>query len=332
MATNILGIGQSALSAAQVGLSTTGHNIANASTPGYNRQLVIQGTAGAQNFGFGYIGQGTQVSEIKRVYNDFLNGQVLASQTAKSALDSYSSQINQVDNLLADTSAGISPALQDFFAGLQDLSASPNSAASRQAALSSAQSLVARFQSLNGQLSESREGVNSQITSSVDAINSYAQQISKLNGAIVLAQSTGNPPNELMDQRDQVIAELNKEVKVAVNKDGGSYDVFIGNGQSLVLGTQASTLKAAASLTDPSRMEVAYQINGNSVILPEASLSGGRLSGLFDYRAQTLDATQNALGRIAIGMAASFNAQHRLGQDQNGAPGGDFFTVASPQV
>ncbi|MFC6521274.1 flagellar basal body protein [Undibacterium arcticum] len=83
MSTNILGIGQSALIAAQVGLSTTGHNIANASTPGYNRQLVIQGSAGAQNFGYGFVGQGTQITEIKRVYNDFVSGQVLAAQTSK---------------------------------------------------------------------------------------------------------------------------------------------------------------------------------------------------------------------------------------------------------
>lgn len=333
MASNILTVGQTALVAAQVGLSTTGHNIANASTPGYNRQLVIQGSAGAQNLGYGFVGQGTQVTEIKRVYNDFVSGQVLASQTSKSALESYSSQINQVDNLLADASAGVSPALQDFFSGLQDLSANPNAAASRQAALSSAQSLVARFQSLNDQLTESRAGVNSQITSSVTAINAYAQQISKLNTTISQAQAGGNAPNDLLDQRDQVIAELNKEVKVTVNKeDGGNYNVFIGNGQPLVLGVKVTQLTTVQSVTDPERLQIAYQINGNKVNIPESTLTGGRLSGLFEYRAQTLDASQNALGRVAIVLAASFNAQHQLGQDQNGAPGGDFFTVATPVV
>ncbi|MFC6521273.1 flagellar hook-associated protein FlgK [Undibacterium arcticum] len=248
-------------------------------------------------------------------------------------METYSSQINQVDNLLADASAGISPALQDFFSGLQDLSANPNAAASRQATLSSAQSLVARFQSLNDQLSESRAGVNSQISSSVTAINAYAQQIAKLNATISQAQGSGNPPNDLLDQRDQVIAELNKEVKVTVNKeDGGNYNVFIGNGQPLVMGVQVNQLATAPSVTDPERLQVAYQINGNKVVLPEGSLSGGRLSGLFDYRSQTLDPSQNALGRVAIVLATSFNAQHQLGQDQNGAPGGDFFTVATPLI
>ncbi|MEO7031027.1 MAG: flagellar basal body protein, partial [Herbaspirillum sp.] len=138
---NILNIGNTALNAAQIGLSTAGHNIANASVPGFNRQEVIQGTANAQNLGFGYVGQGTNVRTIQRVYNDFLNTQVVASQSAKSALDTYYTQISGIDNTLADTAAGLSPALQGFFNGIADLSANPNMAASRQSALSSAQTL-----------------------------------------------------------------------------------------------------------------------------------------------------------------------------------------------
>jgi len=114
MATNIFSIGQSALAAAQAAQATTSHNISNATTPGYNRQVVVQSTAGGINYGFGFIGQGTQVAEIKRVYNDFLNKQLLASQTSASSLNSYYSQISQLDNLVADTSAGLSPALQSF--------------------------------------------------------------------------------------------------------------------------------------------------------------------------------------------------------------------------
>jgi flagellar hook-associated protein 1 len=202
MATNILSIGKSALNAAQVGLSTTGHNIANAATPGYNRQVVIQGSANAQNFGFGFIGQGTQVVAIERVYNEFLNNQVVSSQSAKTALDTYFAQISGIDNVLADPSAGLSPALQGFFKGIQDLTANPNAAASRQAVLSGAQTLAARFQSLSSQLAESRTNVNNQIASSVTSINAYAQQIAQLNGAIEKAASTGSAPNDLMDQRD----------------------------------------------------------------------------------------------------------------------------------
>jgi flagellar hook-associated protein 1 len=332
MGSNILSIGQSALNAAQVGLSTTGHNIANAATPGYSRQVVIQGAAIPQNMGFGFIGQGTEIADVKRIYSAFLGTQVLSAQTSKSQLDAYSTQIQQIDNLLADPSAGLSPALQDFFKGIQDLAANPSAAASRQAALSSAEALATRFQGLEGRLDELRQGVNEQITSSVGIINSYTQQIAKLNDTIERAQSStdGKVANDLLDQRDQLVADLSKEVKITVVPQDGKYSIFMGNGQPLVVGVQTFSLRAAVSLTDPSRTEVAYNANGKTVLIGESSLQGGKLGGLLEFRNKTLDVAQNSLGRVAIGIATTFNEQHRLGQDLNGKLGGDFF--ASPSI
>jgi len=335
MATNIFSIGQSALAAAQAAQATTSHNISNATTPGYNRQVVVQSTAGGINYGFGFVGQGTQVAEIKRVYNDFLNKQLLSSQTSASSLNSYYAQISQLDNLVADTSAGLSPALQSFFKATQNLASTPNNDGARQAVLSAAQSLAARFQSLNDQMAESRTAVNSQITSNVTAINSYAAQLVELNSAILKAQGggSGNAPNDLLDQRDQVIANLNKIVKVTtLPQDNGSLSVFIGTGQPLVLGDQATTLVATPAANDPTRLQVSYQANGNNILIPDGSFSGGALGGIMSYRSETLDVAQNTLGRVAIALASSFNAQHKLGQDQNGDIGTDFFKIGSPVV
>ena len=335
MASNILSIGQSALAAAQAGISTTGNNIANAVTPGYSRQVVVQSAALPQNYGYGFLGQGTQIDTVKRIYNEFQATQIRATQSAKSGLDSYYAQIQQVDNMLADPSAGLSPALQGFFKGVQDLAANPASVPSRQAALSAGQSLAARFQGLNDQLDQMNQGVNSQIASSVNVINTYAQKIAQLNDSITQAQgaANGQPANGLLDQRDQLMLDLSKEIKATVVKqDDGKYNVFIGNGQPLVIGNQTFALKTTVAPTDPTRTEVAYATNGNTVIMGENSLTGGRLGGLLDFRSQTLDSAQNALGRVAIGLASTFNAQHRLGQDLNGNLGGDFFTVASPRV
>ncbi|WP_050462266.1 flagellar hook-associated protein FlgK [Herbaspirillum autotrophicum] len=335
MATNIFSIGQSALAAAQAAQATTSHNISNATTPGYNRQVVVQSTAGGINYGYGFVGQGTQVAEIKRVYNDFLNTQLLASQTSASSLNSYYAQISQLDNLVADTSAGLSPALQSFFKATQNLASTPNNDGARQAVLSAAQSLSARFQSLNDQMAESRTAVNSQITSNVTAINSYAAQLVELNNAILKVQggSGGNAPNDLLDQRDQVIANLNKIVKVTtLPQDNGSLSVFIGTGQPLVLGNQATTLVTTPAADDPTRLQVSYQANGNNVLIPDGSFAGGALGGIMSYRSETLDVAQNTLGRVAIALANSFNAQHKLGQDQNGDIGTDFFKIGSPIV
>lgn len=330
MGSNILSVGKSAVLAAQVGIATTAHNISNSATPGFNRQTVVQGTAQAQDG----VGGGTRIEQINRVYNEFLGGQVRTAQTSKGALDSYFSQVSQITNMLADPSAGLSPALQDFFKGVQDLSANPNSVAARQAVLSGGDELAGRFQSMNNRLEELRSGVNSQITSSITVINSYAEQIASLNDSIAtLSVNANKPPNDLLDQRDQVISELSKEVKVAVlTQSDGSYTVSIGNGQPLVVGSQVFSLVPTTSPTDLSRVQVGFVANGTTVVLPETTLTGGRLGGFFDFRSRSLDVTQNSLGLVAAGLTNAFNAQHKLGQDQNGAIGGDFFTVTTPDV
>lgn len=334
MGTSILGIGQSALSAAQVGVATTGHNIANATTPGYSRQVVQQSALAGQDAGFAFVGKGTEVTSVTRVYNEFLANQVLSAQTSNSQLSTYKTQISQVDNLLADSSAGLSPALQDFFKGVQDVSSDPNSSASRQALLSAGESLAARFQSLGGQLSEIKQSVNGQINSSISNINVYASQIANLNDAIEKAQAGGSKSaNDLLDQRDQAVSDLSKEVKVSVVKQGDSYNVFIGSGQPLVVGTKTTTLLATASPTDPSRAEVGSRTAGGvTTLLDEKALSGGNLGGLFDFRKGTFDVAQNTLGRVATALAMQFNAQHALGQTQTGALGAAFFNVGAPEI
>ncbi|HEY0489162.1 MAG TPA: flagellar hook-associated protein FlgK [Telluria sp.] len=337
MAGNLLSIGKSGLFAAQTALSTTGHNIANANVAGYSRQGVTQSAGLAQNLGYGFVGSGTQVADIKRYSDSFLNTQVRSAQAAASAFDGFQGEIAQIDNMLADASSGLSPMLQDFFAGVQNLAASGGSVPARQALLSSADSLASRFQGLNTRMEEIREGVNAKITSNITLINSYADQIADLNQRIVGASGGGGStigmPNDLLDQRDQLVLELNKHVKATVTKtETNSYTVSIGSGQPLVVGAKAFELAATRSPTDLSRVEVGYATASKVNILSAAALSGGELGGLLDFRANSLDRAQNALGRIAIGFAASFNAQHQLGRDSDNVAGTAFFQQAQPQV
>ncbi|MBQ5948593.1 flagellar hook-associated protein FlgK [Massilia sp. ST3] len=328
MAGNLLSIGKSGLFAAQAGLSTTGHNITNANVPGYSRQGVVQSTTTALDMGsVGFMGTGTQIAQIKRYSDEFLNTQVRTAQASVSGLESYYSQISQIDNLLADQTAGLSPALQGFFKGVQDMAANRASIPSRQAMLSGAGTLAARFQSLDARLGEIREGVNTTIEASVNVINSYAQQIAQLNEQIGnFATTEQRAPNDLLDKRDQLVLELNKQVKATVTPgDNNSLTVSIGSGQPLVVGQQAFQLAATKSPTDLTRLEVGYVVGNKVSVLPDGALSGGELGGALDFRVTTLDPAQSALGKVALGMAIEFNKQHKLGLDANGQPGADFF-------
>ena len=335
---SIFSIGVSGLNAAQIGQLTTSHNIANASTQGYSRQQIVQGTNTPMFTGAGFLGQGANVQTVQRVYNNFLGGQVLSSQTGASEMDSYLAEVRQIDNLLADPSAGLSPALSDFFKGVQDVAANPASIPARQSMISASQALTGRFQSLDRRLREIRDGVNSQVASEATLISSYAKQIAEVNQNIVRAQAAGptRPANDLLDKRDQLIADLNKEIRVTtLLQSDGTYSVFIGNGQPLVVGTLSFTMQAAPAADDPERTSIALRSpTGSTVSLPEKLLTGGKLGGLIAFRSESLDSVENGLGRIALTLAQNFNDQHRLGQDLTGAPGGNYFDVslAGPTV
>lgn len=331
---SLINTGLTGLNAAQMGLQTAGHNIANASTPGYNRQQIVQTTNVALGGSVGMIGQGVNVATVRRVYDDLLFGQGLQAQSQSSQLDSYYSQIGQINNMFGDPNSGLSPALAGFFSGVQDLANNPESVPSRQQLLNSAQTLAARFQAMDQRFSQMGGDLNTQIDNSVTEINSLAQQIAKLNITIREVQgSYGQPANDLLDQRDSLLTRLNKEIGTTTIKESdGSLSVFIGVGQPLVTGVQVMTLNSTLSTTNLTRSVVGYVAGGRTAVIADSSLQGGRLGGYIAFRENTLDSAQNALGRIATGLAKTFNDQHHLGQDLNGAAGGDFFNVAAPRI
>ncbi len=326
---SILNIGQTALIAAQAGLATTGHNIANAATPGYNRQRVVQAALAGQNQGFGYVGRGTEVAAITRVYNEFVSNQVVSAQSNMSRLETFYTQSKYIDSLVADPKSGLSPALQDFFKTVQNNSGSPNGAETRQALLSSANSLVAGYRAMDQQLDELNKGINSELTASVTTINATAQQLAQINDSIEKAMGAmgSNSANDLLDLRDQLITDLAKEINVSVVKHGNSLNVFIGNGQPLVMGTRTFNLTLEKQATNTERLAIGYQVNDTVQMLQESTLTSGRISGLLEFRSRTLDTAKGELGRMAAVMAMSFNEQHRLGITQTGEMGGDFFKI-----
>ncbi|WP_036169470.1 flagellar hook-associated protein FlgK [Massilia sp. 9096] len=332
---SLLSIGKSGLFAAQAALATTGNNITNANVDGYSRQVVVQSTQISMGGANGFIGTGTQIAQVKRYSDDFLNAQVRTAQTASSALSTYTAQATQVDDLMSDTTSGLSPALQGFFAAVQNLSGDRAGVPSRQALLSAADTLASRFQSIDGRLQEIREGTNTQLTTSIAQINTYASQIAALNDKIgkLSAGNELNQPNDLVDQRDQLIMDLNKQVKATVVAgDNNSLTVSIGSGQPLVVGAQSFQLAATTSPTDQLRVEVGYVTSGKVIPMAENALSGGALGAVLDFRANTLDPAENAFGRVAMAVAQTFNDQHKLGLDANGNPGGDFFTIPDAEV
>jgi len=331
---DMLGTGVSALLATQRSLATVSHNISNVNTEGYNRQTVSLSARIPQPAGNGFIGTGVQSLTVQRVYDQFINTQVLVNSASSGRLDSYYQFASQVDNLLADANTGLSPGLKDFFNATHDVATDPTSIPARQVMLSQGQSLVDRFHTLNANLDAMSRGVDQDLGNEVTTVNSLAGSIAKLNNDISLAMGMagGQPPNDLMDQRDQLIEQLSEHVSVQViSQDDGSKNVFIGNGQNLVIGNTAATLSVTANQYDAAQSEISLTLGSNSVVVSN-NLSGGSIGGLIEFRDQILNPARNQLGRLAIGIAQSVNDQHQAGMTLDGNLGQDFFTLGSPQV
>lgn len=322
---SLISIGMSGLSAAQSGLHTTGNNIANADVAGYSRQQNVQTTNGSIRYGQVFIGSGTTLADVRRVYNSFLDNQLRTSTSLNSDAASYLSQITSVDSLLSDSNTGITGALQNFFSSLQGLSSKPNDDASRQLLLTNAEALTNRFNTIAAQFKEQNANINGNLKSMTEQVNNLAKTVAALNEQIAKVAAVNGQPNDLMDQRDETIRQLSELVGVQTTERNGNIDVTLANGQSLVLGTSVNTLTTVTSTTDPSQVSIKLSYN-NSTVDVTNSLTGGEIGGLLRYRSETLVPAQNEIGRLALVMADKMNSQLAQGIDKNGEFGAALFS------
>lgn len=326
----------SGLSAAQAALNTASNNISSYNVAGYTRQTTIMAQANSTLGAGGWVGNGVYVSGVQREYDSFITNQLRAAQNQSSGLTTRYEQMSKIDNLLSSKTSSISTSMQDFFTSLQTLVSNAEDPAARQALIGKADGLVNQFKTTDQYLRDQDKQVNTAIKASVDQINNYAKQIASLNDQIsrMTGVGAGASPNDLLDQRDQLVSELNQIVGVEVSvQDGGTYNVTMANGYSLVQGSNARQLAAVPSSDDPSRTTVAY-VDGvaGAVEIPEKLLNTGSLGGLLTFRSQELDQTRNTLGQLALAFADAFNTQHKEGFDANGDAGKDFFAIGSPSV
>ncbi|RYJ61265.1 flagellar hook-associated protein FlgK [Pseudomonas songnenensis] len=322
---DLLSIGLSGLAASKTQLSITGHNITNVNTPGYSRQDATQATRSPQFSGAGYIGSGTTLVEVRRSYSEFLTSQLRSSTSLSADVEAYKSQINQLDSLLAGTTTGITPSLQKFFSALQTAAEDPANIPARQLVLAEAEGLARRFNTVYDRLSEQNNFTNKQMSAVTDQVNRLAGSIGSLNEAIAIAAANGKQPNDLLDARDEAVRQLSGYIGVTVvPQDDKSFNIFIGSGQPLVVGSTVARLEVVPGQGDPNRHEVQF-ISGGSRQGITSQITGGELGGLIRYREEVLDSTMNSLGRLALAVSDQVNAQLGQGLDLKGQVGSALF-------
>lgn len=322
---DLLNIGLSGISAAKTKLSVTGHNITNINTPGYTRQDTVQATRTPQFSGAGYIGSGTSLTDIRRSYNEFLTTQLRSSTALNSDVKAYKSQIDQLDGLLAGTTTGVTPSLQAFFSAMQTAAEDPANIPARQLVLAEAEGLARRFNNIYDNITSQNSFINKQLVTTTEQINRLAQTVGSLNAAISSAGTNGQQPNDLLDARDEAVRQLSTYVGVTVVvQDDNSFNLSIGSGQPLVVGSTVNQLQAVPGRGDPNTFEIDF-ISGGSRQNITGSISGGEMGGLLRYRTEVLDPTVNALGRLALSISSEVNSQLGQGLDLKGQVGAALF-------
>ena len=329
---SIINSAMSGLSAAQAALSTTSNNISNYTVAGYSRQTILLNQANSTLSGNSYYGNGVNVTGVQREYDEFITAQLRGSSANYSAVNTQYNQISNIDDLLSTSTTSLSTSIQSFFTNVSNVVSNADDPSARQSMLSYAQGLVNQFQTTAQYLTNMQNSVNTDVSSSVDQINTYTSQIADLNTQIAKLTTAGSAPNDLLDQRDQLVNNLNNIVGVSVSQQDGSYIVTMGS-TTLVNGKNTTQLVAMPSSSDPSRTTVGYvDKTAGNVEIPEKTLTTGSLGGLLAFRTQDLDTAQNQLGQLAAAFTTSFNAVQTTGYDSNGDLGSKFFNIGSPTV
>ncbi len=331
MGSGIISIGVSALAANQSALQTISNNIANVNTPGYTRQAIVQSNIPGQFTGSGYFGKGVETVTVRRIYDEFLTRQAATSQAVAAGDATRYDYMQQLESLFPGGENGLGAAIGDMLNAFSDITNAPTDLTARSVVLARADEMAHRLRAMSESLNELRLGTTSQLRIDATAINNLAQQIGKTNEQIAIAVGSGHTPNDLLDQRDQLIRDLNRYVQTtSIPADDGSLSIFLAGSQPLVLGKTASTVSIVDDeFGDPAKAKLAITVGGVPRVLEESMLGGGEVAGLLRFQNTDLVDASNLLGRMALAIGTRMNEQQALGLDLNGNPGNPLFNQSA---
>ncbi|WP_024643874.1 flagellar hook-associated protein FlgK [Pseudomonas syringae] len=324
---SLISIGLSGINASSAAINTIGNNTANVDTAGYSRQQVLTKASAqiALGQGTGYVGTGTTLSDVRRIYNSYLDTQLQTTTALSADAVAYSGQAGKTDTLLSDNASGVAVQLADFFSKMQGIATNATQSSDRSSFLTQAGSLSARFNSIASQLSSQNDNVNSQLANFTSQVNELTTTVASLNKQITQASAGNGTPNTLLDSRSEAVRQLNELVGVKVSENNGNYDIYTGTGQALVSGSTAYKMSTAPNPSDPlqSNVQIAY---GQSQTDVSSVVTGGSIGGLLRYRNEVLVPATNELGRTAMVLSDQVNSQLNQGIDSKGNFGSNLYS------
>ena len=331
----LMSIGKSALTANYAALQTTGNNIANANTVGYSRQQVELADAPGQHSSAGFLGRGVDIATVSRSYNQYLSGHAVDTGSTAAADAARLDRLSQLETLFPIGASGVGYAAGELLNSFTDLANNPADTGQRRVVLANAQELAGRFSAVGDRLTDLQSGVAQDLKTSISSVNSLAQQVAKLNASIVSMRGGGGAPNQLLDERDQLVSQISKLINIkTLPADDGSVTVMVGGGQGLVLGTAANALRVVPDEFDPSKVQIGLSAGPTTRTLAPDAFIGGSVAGLLKFQNEDLSAARNLLGQMATAISASVNTQQSLGLNLGNpaTAGAAIFSVGAARV
>lgn len=327
MSISLYQIGNSGLLAAQQQLATTSHNIANVDTDGYSRQRAEQGTNNAIQSGRNFLGTGSYVKDIARLYDQFSYKEQVNSQTSLGQADTKHLGLNQLNEVMTFSSAGILTSMQGFYQSINSINDNPDDLGLRNIALQQAENLTVNVNSLNENFDQMSQTVNGEIGRMAAKITEISQGIASINQIMTQKMSSGGgQANDLLDERDRLVNQLAEFTTVNTIADSrGIMSVMIGQGTTLVAGTTALSVQVIAG--DPDPLQAQLQLSGpNSTMAIDSTKLGGALAAKIEFRDQDLAQARRELDVMVLAISETINDVQADGLDLNAAQGTDLFT------
>lgn len=335
-----LNIARSGLFASQQALQVTSHNIANANTEGYTRQRVdMHAFRPDQLPGVkGTLGVGVDTDAVKQIRDEYLD---YSFRKENSTLNEWSAREDILLNIEAifnePSDAGITKLMDDYFSSLQELNKNPESLTTRALVRQRGISLTQGINGIYTRLSNLQEDSNFQLKVAVTEVNSYAQEIAKLNKIIFESELEGGRSNDVRDQRNLLVDKLSAIADInyyeEVTGDGGTkFHVSI-SGHELVSHLNYDEIELVErnykknDVDSPNLVDVKWKSGGTF------NTSSGKLRGVIDMR-DSVEAENKGipyymqeLNEFVDTLVTDMNMIHSQGYDLQKGTGNNLFTT-----
>lgn len=328
MSIDLYQTGVSGLLAAQQQLATTGHNIANVNTEGYNRQRTEQGTSVGLVNGGKFVGSGTYVNDITRIYDQFSHREQVLNQSNQGYASTLSINLNHLNDIMNTSGTAINNSIDQFYQAINGITDNPSDIGLRNIAVNNAQRLANDFNTLHRHFDDLEKATNGEIDEIAKNISQISLEIADINQNILTNNdlTLAGQPNDLLDKRDQLINQLAEYTSVNTLQDAnGVMTVMIGSGTTLVAGITPLTLSVQSGDPDQNQTQLMLHSHNGDVGIDEARL-GGALGAKFEYRDQHLVQARNEINRLAMVISETLNQTQAQGLDLDGMQGDNFFT------